>query len=981
MRSNYQLILLTLCWVLLSITSQAQHNPAARAASSDEEAVKQRITAETDAYFRRDYKTWANSWAHDPDVSWTFVAGTGDTIRTIGWTRLNTPAAAYFKPGQPAQTYTISRNNYQISISSNTAVVSFVQHLETPSRIVEGRITNEYRVLRRRGADWKIVTMKIVQEPIAYQRQVGFQLIPISALLVLSILHIVLYLLDKRKQSNLYLCLFMTDLAFILTGRYLSTTGLDGPFMPWFRYIVYIAIALIPVAASVFVYSVCQRRQPRWVRWLLVGGACLVMGSGNWPWGTLPITFMQVASLFLVIVVFDFSRVIGRAMLHRQPGIGIIGVGLLLTAIFFVEAATGFFGLLRNTGTLSLLLLPIGFLSTPLCSSLYLAGEFVRNNRNLEAQSATVVRLSAQMLAQEQEKARLLTQQNEQLERIVQTRTQEVQQQNQVLAQQKGEIEQQARVLSELDRVKTRFFTNVTHEFRTPLTLILGPVEQILDQSGEETSRQNARLAQRNAGRLLQLINQLLDLSKLDAGKLTLQPQPGDLLAFVRGVTFGFESLAAQQHLALLFETNCLALLTRFDGDKWEKMLTNLLSNALKFTPPGGTVAVRFQYDTAAAELTLDVVDSGQGIPADRVTHVFDRFYQGDDSDTRRGEGTGIGLALTKELVQLHGGQIRLTTVEGKGTTVQICVPVQQLTDLIPTGEDANLRPVLIPDVPTDDQPRRTEAPAVTKGLSALALPGESSLVLVVEDNADVRAFIRSALSQATYTILEAHHGEAGLVSARQHVPDLVITDLMMPVMDGYALCRALKADERTSHIPVVMLTAKAGVDSRIEGLETGADSYVAKPFHTGELLAQVENLIRGREQLRHHYRRLGFSGLAKEPLPTIEQVFLGRVRTTIEAHVDDESFSVETLGHEVDMSRMQLHRKLKALLNLAPGDLIRHVRLERAHELLSRNVGTVAEVAYAVGFGNPANFSTSFARHFGYAPSEVRRQAVSTAR
>lgn len=979
MRSNYRLILLPICWVLLTSTGQAQRNPAARAASSDEEAVKQRIAAETDAYYRRDYTAWANCWANSANVGWTRITAPGRSTQVVSWPKIQKFHASNFLPGALKRNVTFTRDDYRVYVTGDSAVASFVQ---SQSSAAGTRITNESRVLHRQGNDWKIVALKTAEEPIAYLRQLGFQLIPISALFVLALLHGALYVLDRRKRSNLYFCLFMADLALVLTLRYVDMSGLREAAQQGPSLLGIVAVTLIPIMASVFVYSVCGQSPPRRVRWLLMGGACLSIGWAYWPWSHLPLYFIQVFDMFAVIVALDFSRVIGQAMIRRQPGIGLIGIGLLLTILLCVELTIDFLGLAAGSSlTLTIFLLHVGLLSVPLCSSLYLAREFVRTNLDLEAQSAQVDRLSEQMLAQEQEKARLLSRQNEQLEQTVQIRTQEVQQQNQVLVQQKSEIEQQAKVLSELDQVKTRFFTNVTHEFRTPLTLILGPAEQILTQSREETSRQNARLVQRNAGRLLQLINQLLDLSKLEAGKLTLQTQPGDLLAFVRGVTYGFESLAAQQHLTLLFETNCPALPTRFDGDKWEKMLTNLLGNAIKFTPAGGTVTVRFQYDTVAAELTLTVVDSGRGIPVDRVVHVFDRFYQGDDSNTRPGEGTGIGLALTKELVQLHGGRIGLVSKEGQGTTVQLCVPVWQTTDLVRNEAAASPSSVPIPVVPTDNQSRKDQTLTVTKGLSALTLPGESSLVLVVEDNADVRAFIRSALSQAPYTILEAHQGEKGLASARQHVPDLVITDLMMPVMDGYALCRALKADERTSHIPVIMLTAKAEVNSRIEGLETGADNYVAKPFHPGELLAQVENLIRGREQLRHHYRRLGFSGLAREPLPTIEQVFLERVRTTIEAHVDDESFSVETLGHEVGMSRMQLHRKLKALLNLAPGDLIRNVRLERAHELLSRNVGTVAEVAYAVGFGNPANFSTSFARHFGYAPSEVRRQAVSAGR
>ncbi len=805
-----------------------------------------------------------------------------------------------------------------------------------------------------------------------HSRANGLVLIPLAAMGLLAILYLVLFSVDRRRRVYLHYSLFLASFAVASMAQYIS----EATHNPLLYYLVmqlfFITNTLWAVTAAIFVHSVCQRSLPIWLRWIigtfgvfLVGGQLLSNFSIH---RFLTITFIVFLALINVVVV----RLIGQAIRRRQPGIWLIGLGFVLVMLTYFGVAADPFALWSDHWFGQTLAISLGFLSLPLCFSIYLARQYGQTNRSLETQLEQVQTLSHRTIVQEQEKAQLLAEQNQQLEQQVQVRTQEIQAKNHQLTEQKTAIEQQAQALSELDELKTRFFTNITHEFRTPLTLMLGPAEQIMAQSREEPSRQNARLVQRNARRLLDLINQLLDLGKLEARKLVLQPKPGNLMAFVKGVTYGFESFAAGQQLSLHFEANCPALLTHFDPDKWEKILTNLLSNALKFTPTGGTIAVRFHYDATASILALEVADSGQGIPAHQVAHVFDRFYQGDSSDTRSGEGTGIGLALTKELVELHGGHISLTSSAEVGTTVRLRVPFQSIAAVTDSEQEASQPLVPSPAAVLGD----TQPDAIPVAPERPTWPqADAPVVLVVEDNADVRAFIRSALA-AHYTILEATNGEEGLNDARQQVPDLVITDLMMPKLDGHAFCRALKADERTSHIPLIMLTAKASVDNRIVGLETGADSYVVKPFHTGELVAQVDNLIRGRQQLRDYYRRLSLFGLDKQALPSMEQVFLERVRQVIDEHLTNEQFGVDVLCAEVGMSRMQLHRKLKTLLDLAPGDLIRHVRLERAHALLLDNVGTVAEVAYAVGFGNPANFSTSFSRHFGYAPSEVRRQA-----
>ena len=361
------------------------------------------------------------------------------------------------------------------------------------------------------------------------------------------------------------------------------------------------------------------------------------------------------------------------------------------------------------------------------------------------------------------------------------------------------------------------------------------------------------------------------------------------------------------------------------------------------------------------AQLELTVRDTGCGIAVAQLPHVFDRFYQADASDTREHEGSGIGLALTKELVELHGGTIALHSEPGRGTTAVVRLP-------LPLAEVGTAVPAVPTSLEITAEKIFTDAPLPTAD-------AEAPCVLVIEDNADMRSYLRTVLA-ADYHLLEAPNGEAGLAMAREHLPDLVLSDAMMPRLDGYGVCRALKLDERTSHIPLVLLTAKADLPSRLQGLDIGADAYLTKPFRRDELLAQLRNLVLGRQQLQAAYRRSLAEPAPARP-PTMEEAFLARVRQAVEAALDDETLGVETLSHELALSRTQLHRKLKALTGQAPGDFIRLVRLNRAHALLAGGTATVAEVAYQVGYGNPANFSTSFSRHFGYAPSETRRRVA----
>ncbi|AMJ65668.1 hypothetical protein AXW84_09680 [Hymenobacter sp. PAMC 26628] len=790
---------------------------------------------------------------------------------------------------------------------------------------------------------------------------------------VLALLHFFLFLFYRPRRANLYFSLYAGMLTATSLLVYFRATEMDVALLMGLQLGFEVATLLNTALLLAFLYSVCEGYLP-W-RWLALVLGLRAVQVGLWLWH--PASQAQEwprQPLLLAIFVLpwaDMLRVLGRALRRRQPGIGLVAVGVAATILVQVLATYDVFKLWPPGSSLAhALTMQFGFLLLPVCMSVYLAREFAATRRSLEVQLQQVERLSAQALAQETERRRLISAQNERLEATVQARTEEISRQNHALAAQKDEITGQADRLRAMNQEKTRFFTNITHEFRTPLTLMLGPAAQIAADTREPATRQQAALVQRNAQRLLHLINQLLDLSRLEAGQHALCLAPGDAVAFVRGLVGAFESLAEQRGIGYSFEADRAALPTVFDADKLEKILVNLLSNAFKFTPSAGAVAVGLRVASppdTPAWLELTVRDTGRGIAPEHLPHVFDRFYQADASDTRAHEGTGIGLALTKELVELHGGTIALASAPGRGTTATVRLPLlpaeAQSVPLARVGAPAG------PALPAIALPE-AEAPVPDP-----ALPAEAPLVLLIEDNADVRAYLRAVLT-LEYHLLEAENGEAGVALAREHLPDLVLTDAMMPRLDGYGVCRALKHDERTSHIPIVMLTAKADLPSRLQGLDTGADAYLTKPFQREELLAQLRNLIHGRQQLQEAYRRGLASPLPPDP-PTMEEVFLARVRHAVEQALDDETLDVETLAGTLALSRTQLHRKLKALTGQAPGDFIRLVRLTRAHALLASGAATVAEAAYQVGYGNPANFSTSFSRHFGYAPSEARRRAA----
>ena len=550
----------------------------------------------------------------------------------------------------------------------------------------------------------------------------------------------------------------------------------------------------------------------------------------------------------------------------------------------------------------------------------------------------------------------------------------------------------QADHLAEIDKLKSRFFADVSHEFRTPLTLILGPAEQVLETTGDSFTRQKLHIIEDNARKLYGLVSQLLDFSRIESGTMKLQVSESDVVQFLRRTVMSFESWAETKKIDLEFRPDSESIRGFIDGDKLEKIVNNLISNALKFTPEHGSVRVLVHFTSSPGPsprgsgghtlrkegkgeggrgdgvLKMTVSDTGPGISDEHMLHIFERFYRVEATHTT--EGTGIGLALTKELIDIHHGTIAVESMPAKGSVFTVTFPIEK---------SAYTPSEITESVPQID--RREHSAAGISPQEPGPVPDNSSpdgkpIVLVVEDNADLRTYIREYFDPE-YLVRESRNGREGFEQATEIVPDIVISDVMMPEMDGMELCRALKQDVRTSHVPVILLTARAGIDSKIEGLETGADDYVTKPFDAKELLARVRNLIEQRRQLRKKFS----AGVVLKPgevaVTSLDDALLKKVMDAVERNIGNENFGVEDLAREAFLSRRHLYRKLQALTNLAPAEFIQYIRLQRAHDLLEKDAGSIAEVAYQVGFGSPSYFSACFHERFGLTPSEISSRGV----
>jgi signal transduction histidine kinase/DNA-binding response OmpR family regulator len=564
---------------------------------------------------------------------------------------------------------------------------------------------------------------------------------------------------------------------------------------------------------------------------------------------------------------------------------------------------------------------------------------------------------------------------------------QEVRQATIRIEQDKEIIERQAHALLRLNKTRSQFFANISHEFRTPLTVILGMAAELRGYKPETQLvlfEKAAGLIERNGTNLLRLINQILDLSKLEAGEMHLHPVQADLVVFARYIGESFHSMAKTRNIGLHFISQEETIEADFDKDKLGDILSNLLSNALKFTPQGGHIYYQLKLGDGwqalspqgyYEELTptshpdgqwihLSVSDTGPGIEPSSLANIFARFYQAGNQQLSNVGGTGIGLSLVRELVLLMQGGLAVRNLPDQGAEFVVSLPLTRKA--LPAG-------VLLP-APTLVSPERSEE----TGPGPVA-SGNRPLLLLVEDNADVAQYTKTCIGEE-YGIIQAADGLAGFKLALEKMPDIILSDVMMPLMDGFELCDKLKNDERTSHIPIILLTARAAASDRITGLRRGADAYLTKPFGREELLIVLSNLIKSRRLLQIHYSQLALGALQGNPLPmpagqdeALEDQFLVKLRTTVEARLDNAELSADMISQLMGMSRNTLHRKMNALTGMSINPYVRTLRLQKAKELLLTPDLSIAEVAYAVGFEDPKYFSRIFSEEHGISPSTFR--------
>lgn len=514
--------------------------------------------------------------------------------------------------------------------------------------------------------------------------------------------------------------------------------------------------------------------------------------------------------------------------------------------------------------------------------------------------------------------------------------------------------------MKELDAMKTNFVTNVSHEFRTPLTLILEPLDNVLSQKNiQKPIRDKLTLIRKNANRLKRMTNQLLDYQKILTGKDALTLQRGDLCAFAKNVTGSFKLRVEKKEQTLTLQIDEMLSDVFFDADKIEKILYNLLSNACKFTDKNGKIDVQIML-TGDHNLEILVSDNGIGISQEDQQKIFDRFFRIEQKSYQKVDGTGIGLALTKELVKLYGGEISLESQEGVGSTFMINLPLF----------DCEQFPQSCKDIAPEKPGNTAEEKILPQEISH---PNKKT-ILVVEDNEDLRHYITSELNEI-YQIIEATNGEEGIVLAKKHFPDLIISDIMMPVMDGVELCRKLKTSQETSHIPVLLLTAKSGMENQMTGISAGADDYITKPFSMAVLGEKIKNILQTQQSLINKYQSDIFTPEQSSILPESEKKVLSKIIEVIEENLTDPDFNISLVSEKMGMSKSSFFRKLKAITGKSPVEFLQVYKMEKALGLIQAGNHNISEIAYDTGFSYPSYFTLSFKKHFGKSPSDYIKQ------
>lgn len=523
------------------------------------------------------------------------------------------------------------------------------------------------------------------------------------------------------------------------------------------------------------------------------------------------------------------------------------------------------------------------------------------------------------------------------------------------------EVQQQRRETERahaIEQLKTKFFTNVSHEFRTPLSLIISPLDKIIKQTTDEEQKKQLNLVQRNAKRLLNLVNQLLDFRKMEVQEIKLHPSIGDFVAFSKDISHSFTDVAEKKNIGFSFSSNIDSLEIYFDKDKIEKIFFNLLSNAFKYTHDGGTIDVNLQYtkpinNESDGTIAIEVKDTGIGIPADMHDKIFERFFQTDVPQSMVNQGTGIGLAITKEFVTLHNGIITVKSEPEKGTCFTVLLPAKKIYE-------ASARTITA-SMPEDTEQLLSDAGGKT---------GKKQTIMIVEDNEDIRFYLKDNL-KANYHVEEAANGKEGWEKIKQLNPDLIVSDIMMPVIDGIELARKIKSETLTSHIPIILLTAKGSEEKQLEGFNLGVNDYMTKPFTFEILASRIKNLLAQQKLLQKRFQKQIEVNPQEITITPVDEKFLKQALEAVEKNIDNPDFSVEDFSRHMFMNRVTLYRKILSLTGKTPIEFIRSIRLKRAAQLLEKSGMTIAEIAYEVGFNNPKHFSKFFKEEFKVLPSQ----------
>lgn len=783
-------------------------------------------------------------------------------------------------------------------------------------------------------------------------------LIATIALATLSVYHLMIYWgrrLDNEEKYNLYFAFFVLTVSLFIVVPYLQTGHLLAALRPPWLYVINIESVLV---LGLFFFGLqflkyLLKFPKRFKKYFIFIYACLLLNI------CLTLTSNFISPFFYIS---HFLRVvIGISVLNALLMYCLLGYWIyknhLFKQNFYKVLFVGFILLTANIlvyRTIELINFPNILVWNHYLSAaiLYVFTYGLSVKFNSEYKELKDLKESLELKVIER------TEDLKKSNLILEIQNEEILFQKKEITLINEQLKNKADQLAELDEAKSRFFAGVSHEFRTPLTLIMGPLETLSHQTNDKKIQKEYALMSRQANRLLALVNQLLDLSKLQKGMMFLDEQQGNINTFIKTIIASFQSLGQEQGVALTFNEEALDFILDFDKDKMEKMLTNLISNALKFTPRGGEINVKIKLCDDKQFLLLSVKDTGAGIEETQLKKIFDPYYQVETSVKHSYDGSGVGLALVKELVELHGGSITVQSVLHEGSVFEIQFPAKNLVLADRSAiqsqwiDEINDHQILISEIDLDK--RQTN----------------KTIILLVEDNVEMRHFIKSNL-QDDYRIEEAVDGQAGIDKTQILIPDLVIADIIMPLINGIEMTKLIKQDERISHIPVILLTGKASVESRIEGLSTRADDYITKPFNVAELKLRIHNLIETRKKLRERFSKQLVVNPSEIVTTSADENFLIKALQAVEEQMSNTEFGTDEFCAAVNMSRANVHRKLKALTDQSTTEFIRTIRLKRAAQLLLQKAGSVSEIAYEAGFNNLSYFTRCFKEVHGMLPSE----------